>query len=122
MEFPDLIRQLGRHLRLPSLAVGPGGSCAVRFDDIVVSFTTVPAAGAFDLSARIGRVNLLDPDIAEALEEGRQNVSALHWDKAGDVMLRQRFWLAALSFMDFFRAMERFVNRVDHWRQRLGVR
>lgn len=122
MQFDEVILQLSRQLNLPTLVPGPSGTCALRFDDIVVTFTHVPTDHAFDLSARIGRVDLREPAVALALQDGRESTSALQWDDSGEVRMRQRFWLAALSFPHFFRAMERFVNQADHWRARLALR
>ncbi|MEJ7931219.1 type III secretion system chaperone [Ramlibacter sp. AN1015] len=122
MQFNVLIRQLAERLKLPALVVGPDGRCAIRFDDVVVRFSHAPAADAFDLSARIGAVDLGDPEVVDALEALRESSAAACWDSSGQVSLRQRFWLAALSLPHFVRALERFVDQTEHWRRRLGAR
>ncbi|MBL0422101.1 type III secretion system chaperone [Ramlibacter sp. AW1] len=121
MTYAELIAQLARQLRLPHLVPGPEGHCALQFDDIVVSFTPVPTAGAFDVEGRVGRVDVADPAVAVALAQAREGISHLAWDSAGRVWLRQRFFLQVLSFTHFFRTLERFVNQVDACRARLPL-
>lgn len=116
MEFPELIRLLSRQFSLPGLSAGQGGRCAVRFDDIVVHFSHVPEARAFDLSTALGRIDAADPRALQTLRSVREGNGHLHWNEAGAVWMAQRFFLQAMAFPNFVRALERFINQADHCR------
>ena len=113
MEFPELIQLLSRQFALPGLSVVPGGRCAVRFDDIVVHFSHVPEAQALDLSTALGRVDAADPRALQNLRSLHEGNSHLHWNEAGAVWMAQRFYLQAMAFPHFVRALERFINQAD---------
>ncbi|TFZ01145.1 type III secretion system chaperone [Ramlibacter rhizophilus] len=119
MEFTELIDQLSQQLNLQGLQPGPGGRCAVRFDDVVVQFAAVPSANAVDLSAQVGVVDLREPQVMQLLQSTRDNSIALHWNERGEVTVRQRFWLQVLSFPHFFRSLNLFITQAEHWRVRL---
>lgn len=118
MLFSELVAQLSRQLSLPNLAPGDTGACAIRFDDLVVHFQNVPAARAFDVSCPLGRVAPRDKPAMQRLLEGREGAGP-YCSEAGQVFMRRRFYLQAMSFPNFFKALERFINDADHWRDRL---
>ena len=118
MLFPDLVAQLGRQLNLPHLVVSHNDDCAIRLDDLVVQFQNMPQVRGFDLSCTLGRVAARDQGAMRRLLEGREGAGP-YCDEAGRVFMRQRFFLQAMSFPSFFKALERFINDADHWRDRL---
>lgn len=118
MLFSDLVAQLGRQLNLPHLVVSHNDDCAIRLDDLVVHLQNVPQARAFDLSCTLGRAAARDIGAMRGLLQGREGAGP-YCDEAGRVFMRQRFFLQAMSFPNFFKALERFINDADHWRDRL---
>lgn len=118
MQFFELVAHLSRQLRLPSLVASPDGSCAIRLDDLVIRFQHMPQAHAVDLTIPLGRVSPKDLPRMQHLLEGRESPGPFCND-VGQVQMRQRFFLQAMAFPNFFKAMERFTNDADHWRDRL---
>lgn len=118
MQFHELVAHLSRQFRLPSLVASPEGSCAIRLDDLVIRFQHMPQARAVDLSCPLGRVSPKDLPGMQQLLEGREPPGP-YCNDVGQVHMRQRFFLQAMAFPNFFKALERFTNDADHWRGRL---
>lgn len=118
MQFFELVAHLGRQLGLPSLVAGPDGACAIRLDDLVIRFQHVPQARAVDLTCPLGRASARDLPRVRELLAGREAPGPF-CSEAGQIQMRQRFFLQAMAFPNFFKALERFTNDADHWRDRL---
>jgi hypothetical protein len=121
MQYFELIELLSLQLRLPQLVPNPSGVCAIRVDGMVFTFTHDALARSFEVSVPLGYANLHDPAKLQAMEAaGSADAARLRWDASGHTSLHQRFSLPALSFPHFFRALERFINQAEQWRQRIG--
>ncbi len=118
MQFFELVAHLSRQLGLPYLVASPDGSCAIRLDDLVIPLQHVPQARAVDLTSPLGRVSPRDLPRMQQLLDGREPPGPFCND-VGQVQMRQRFFLQAMAFPNFFKALERFTNDADHWRDRL---
>lgn len=120
MQFFELIERVGIQLHLPDLIPNPNGVCAIRVDGMVITFRHEPAMCAFTLSTRVGRVDLGDASTLASLAAADLGGPTLEWNLAGEVTLRQRFFLPALEFRLFFRALQRFVDQAEAWGRRLS--
>ncbi len=118
MQFFELIAHVSRQLGLPGLVASPDGNCAIRLDDLVIRFQHSPQARAVDLTCPLGRVSPRDLPEMQRLLEGREAPGPFCND-VGQVQMRQRFFLQAMAFPPFLKALEHFTNDADHWRGRL---
>lgn len=126
MQFPELIANLGAHLRLPDFAPSPGGPCAVKLDALVYSFYPDEADGSLIVRSTLGRIDVGDESTLRALLAGnlhREGVagSALGVDADGSVFLTQAVACAELAFPAFVRSFERFVGMAEHWAAQLKM-
>ena len=120
MQFFEVVERLSVRLNVPELVPGPCGICAVRLDDLVVTFRHDPAARAFSVSSPLGVVNAWEEEPMRALLAERGHAPMrISCGADGRVEASQRFSLPELSFDAFYRALERFVNEADHWRARV---
>lgn len=121
MQFFEVVEFLAVQLNLPQLVPGPQGSCALRFDGVVVCLHHDPVAQSFEIRSDLGRLQPGDDARrAELLAaNGEPQASILGCDAGGHASLRQRFALAELSLPRFFRSLERFVDRSEHWQLHL---
>ncbi len=120
MQYTELMSELASRLQLSGLSP-LGERCALRFDDVVVHFTHQPTLRAVDLYAPLGHADMGRPGMLDALGQVREHTSLFHWDEHGALSLRQRFHLQAMVFPPFFKAIERFINLADHWRQQFAT-
>lgn len=124
MEFPQIVRALAEELRLTDLIVDEDGACAVRFDDVTVSFHPDEDGAAFTASAILGTVacddaTILGKLLAANLYGDGSGESTFGVDDSGKAWLVRRFSCANLTFATFLQELEGFVNHSESWQQRL---
>lgn len=124
MQFQDFMNRLAVELALPGLAPNASGACALRLDDMTISFYP-DGHDVFTAMCRLGQVDASDLATQEALLAGNffadgvgGSALSLAWD--GRAYLTQRFESAFLDAPAFLAAMQRFSNQAEAWQRELA--
>ena len=124
MQFLDFMNRFAVELALPGLVPDASGACAVRLDEMTISFYP-DAHDVFTAMCPLGRVDAGDLATQDALLAGNffadgvgGSVLSLAWD--GRAYLTQRFESAALDAPAFLAAMQRFSNQAKAWQRELA--
>lgn len=128
MLFDRFIRDLARHLDLPSLDVdAQGGSCTLQWGELAISLVERPGEAAFLARSHLGS---LDPAQADSAIERllaacmfRQGASGavVGIDSRGDLFLSQHFRHDGLSVARFAEWLERFARHALACRRTLAA-
>ncbi|MFD0667412.1 type III secretion system chaperone [Ramlibacter sp. MAHUQ-53] len=126
MPLDDILRNLCAELRFPPPSPDADGAIAIRFDDTVVRFGPVAGHPGFALRAHLGRADLEDLTLLEALLAGNlfppgPACGVLCADFDGEVFLQHWFDTEGLAYPAFAGALEGFLARAVAWRAGLAA-
>lgn len=124
MQLDDILRNLCAELGFPVPPPDADGATAIRFDETVVRFGPVGEAARFVLRSHLGRADLEDMPLLEALLAGNlfspgPGFGVLCTDFDGEVFLQHGFDEEGLGYPAFVCALEGFLARAAAWRDRL---
>lgn len=126
MQLDDILRNLCADLRFPPPEPDAEGATAIRFDETVVRFGPVGEHPGFALRAHLGRADLGDLPLLEALVADNlfppgPSAGVTCADFEGEVFLQQWFDPEGLGYPTFVTMLEGFLARADAWRLRLAA-
>ena len=127
MEFEDLMAAFGRELGIPELGQGRDGVCNIEVDGMSVSFMAMSRTGQLVTWADVcvappeGREQLYQM-LMEAMFMGRATAGgSFSIDReTGNVYLHRFDTLQTLDLDSFKAMLEKFVNVLEEWRQRIA--
>lgn len=126
MSFRHALAELAGILRLPGLAAGADGSCAVQVGAVAMALLPHDERQGFAARTRIGNiaheghVQAMEALLAANLFEDGPASSVLAMDPGGDIYLLQHFPYAHVAAGPFMATFGRFIDRAHRWQKALG--
>jgi len=123
MPIDELVADLSRAFRLPSLLADAAGVYRISFDDIALSIRQ--DAAVVQVQTSVGTAKAEDGELHESLLSANffgdgPGGAALALTGDNDIILTRRLQLERLEFDNFTDALQVFVNYAEYWQQKLS--
>lgn len=124
MDFSEVTQAMATRCGLASLPMAPDGACALRFDEVTVTFRPAADGSAFVMQSTLGATDGEDPLLlGEMLAANFETTGLAHGtlclDAARSAYLLRNFAMSGLELQDVFEALPLFVGNARHWQARL---